>query len=324
MTGAERYQLYKQDADHVTYGIYSDKKVLATGPAGFEVTAPSSPYARDGKNVYCDGEVLSSAARDTFIVLRATFSSDSYTHSYAKDTGQVYYLCNSIPQADPLTFQPICKDIESPISGAVYNSCVTSPLSLEDFDAQDKNHKYYQGQIAENRIFSWIPISSTQALSSIETEPWTNNYESYIEFPNADPKSLVIASYKYGTSTIYTHYVKDKSYVYYIAKRVFEEVQVKKIEGADAQTFEPIFNSRGLAIESRNFAKDKNHVYYEENKIVGADIFSFRPAFDTSFAPPWPTSNGLEVGLRLPDSTDLEYYDAEDKNYKYHHGKVVE
>jgi uncharacterized protein (UPF0333 family) len=147
-------QYYKKDADQVYFnnvpikGADSKKFVILNGKyandgrdfnylggaivselddptwdvSSYEIlSSKSASYARDKNHYYFNGvSITNAASSSSFYVMN---------DNYAKDTRQVYYRFGIVNGADPLSFVLAS-------SQAVY-------------DAQDKNHKYLNGQIVQ-------------------------------------------------------------------------------------------------------------------------------------------------------------------------------
>jgi hypothetical protein len=82
-------------------------------------------YQKDANNVYYNFQKLEDSDPSSFIYLSA-----SYGYSgYSKDFASVFYEGEKIETADAATFQ-IIED-------------------SDEYDAQDKNHKYLHGEVVE-------------------------------------------------------------------------------------------------------------------------------------------------------------------------------
>ncbi|HEV8666957.1 MAG TPA: DKNYY domain-containing protein, partial [Candidatus Paceibacterota bacterium] len=153
--------IYSKDNLHV---YFQGLLIVGADPASFIPLGTgfggvTNPYSKDSRYVFYDGIILSSDGlgknpltgidSSTFEPLIDTNGEISL---YAKDSKQVYFNAwdhgdgapnpfQVIQNADPLTFQ------------------VVSGQSI--YDAQDKNHKYLQGQIVQpvSRTFKWIPFT---------------------------------------------------------------------------------------------------------------------------------------------------------------------
>lgn len=146
-----------------------------------DIQGNDSGYSTNGQSIYCDGKPLPGADMKTFVPIWSSVANGNYPYRYAKDDAHVYYNCEVVPQADPATFVSIfmnepdgdytnySKDKnyvfhDSPgvaptivvgadpttfqsvaLSDQPFESCGTNCM----FDAQDKNHKYYQGKIVQ-------------------------------------------------------------------------------------------------------------------------------------------------------------------------------
>ena len=130
---------YAKDAHHVydlSYGYNNDSKVevmKGADPLTFTslgvceaVETDSAKYAKDSRNVYVEGTVLSGADAATFSVLKS-YSSESgmpMSYSFAQDRDNIYYNCGRIlKEADHATFRYV-----------------------GDGKAEDKNNEYSLGE----------------------------------------------------------------------------------------------------------------------------------------------------------------------------------
>lgn len=119
-----------KDAKFVYYQYSpTHTEVISDDPKGFILLEGN--YAKDTVHVYevfqigIGITILAEADSLTFIVLPA----EKYQTRYAKDKDTVFYGTEVIPAADSGTFQTV--------------------QHVTGYDAQDKNHKYLQGQIVE-------------------------------------------------------------------------------------------------------------------------------------------------------------------------------
>jgi hypothetical protein len=133
----------------------------------------SDEFAKDKNHIYYFGDVVSQADPVTFSVL---LDSTGFDWGYAKDKNHFYFIdensgtwVNVIPNVDYATFVVLGNGYAKDKSHVWYNNfsqVVTPPLQRADpatfttnvqpncgqncyVDAQDKNHKYDQGQVVK-------------------------------------------------------------------------------------------------------------------------------------------------------------------------------
>jgi len=162
-----------------------------------------------------------------------------------KDANNVYFENKIIPNADPATFQAI---------GGMY--------------LKDKNNVFTYSCFGEGSpycvsILKNADVKTFTALSNFLAKDFSHvfYYEEIIQ--NADPNTLVIASYQPGPKlNSDLIFLKDKKYVYYVQARTRAEV----LPNADPATFEPL---------SWYYSKDAKNVYFFTDIVLNADPATF-------------------------------------------------
>lgn len=115
---------YAKD-EHSVY--FREERVAGADPASFTLFTENENsngvtyYAKDKDRIYVNADVFPDVDRASFRIL---------DEKYTLDKNGVYHRMKRVPQADPLTFK-------------VY------PHFMGDADAEDKAHKYGEGQIVE-------------------------------------------------------------------------------------------------------------------------------------------------------------------------------
>lgn len=104
-------------------------------PSSFSFIERGEPfYAKDKNGVFfcspvsygaCKYQQILDAQPTTFVLL-SNASKDDYSRAYAKDANHFFFSTSTLAEVDPLSFQ------------------ITSG---NGYDARDKNHKYFKGQI---------------------------------------------------------------------------------------------------------------------------------------------------------------------------------
>lgn len=312
--GIDSHDSYFKDAKHVYIGspIYINEGfsylMQQADAATFQILyedALRNEFGKDKNNVYYGSDIVTGADPATFISL-------SSTTPYFKDDQHVYLEKSEIPGADPASF-----------------------IFLGGWYGKDKVAVYEKGQMvqgADRTTFTWIagdnseygkddkyvyfPSSSPGAHVVQGADPQTFvyiagdgiNYElgkdgEHVYFDNypiltADPSTFV---YMGG------NYAKDKNRAY-VFGRNFANVSaasVTSILGVDIATFSYMPNT-----SDAEYAKDKSHIYWGGQLMIGADPITFTIVQIAGYQ-----RNSCGTNCR---------YDAQDKNHTYWQGQVVQ
>jgi len=321
---------YAADTEHVFYNgtlvKYADPDTFV-----FLLDKDRNPtdYAKDKDRVYNTylGTVIKKADAGSFVALNYWYGKDknsvySMTQNGAYDSGRF-----PIKGADPATFV-----------------AVTDPAYCRGdctFDAQDKNHRYLRGVIVQTET------SYSATIFDAQNSPTKYAKDvAYVYFDNkivsaADVKTFAVIGQSGSVFNAGRSYAKDK-------KRVYVDGEI--LASADPNTFMFIKTKTG---ELTNFAKDKKYVYSSSiGEIVqGADPGSFlvvnefyaKDKSSVYSVTPRATNNfyfvpiaGSDPGTLTvvdPSISDAKLtescgancvYDAQDKNYKYFLGQIVQ
>lgn len=297
---------YLKDKNHVYYYQEKDYGELIVkifeevDPATFVVDVASSPYSRDAKNIYWNGERLTDADPNTFKLIMKT--------PYGTDGKNVYYQATKLLDAEAGQFKLENKDVGVTDRYVYYYGTKLEGIHPDNFTFCNK---YYPHYIKNNSMVYYhnIRVEGADAATFEEKGGWGREgedknhryigaeideeepilfgvYESGVYFRNrkyeelydADPKMFKILSKYYG---------KDKKAVYCGSGYKMENVDVKtfeiitesvgrdrtsvycgraKIVGADPKTYVPL-NSR--------YGRDNKNIFYDERMIKNVDISSF-------------------------------------------------
>lgn len=198
------------------------------------------------------------------------------SHYEIADDG-VYYLDGTITDGIPEKIK---------IEGADINSFQT----LNDYYSKDKN-KVYNEEIVVSPKFSLAPNdqalsadpNSFEVIDNYYGKDKDSVYEGLFKIADADPGSFKVLEGSYGKDKNSAYYrfskiensdpntfvviEKDKYSVYAKDKNAIYVEGFRKFEEADPESF---------ALLAKNFSKDKNSVWYFNDKVEGADPASFQ------------------------------------------------
>lgn len=229
-----------------------------------------------------DFKLLSDADLATFEVLNMPIAKDQfYVYNWEKKLEQFhapsfeyindgYYKDRAAVYQSPPRFVPI------------KNAIPATFQRLEEDFAKDESSAYFREQIIEGADAASFEVIERK-INGISQETQAM-IQSYIFFPRhiakdkyhlftSDirvPFDVDVNSFEYISGI----YAKDKFSAYYIyttydpSQKTDCYYKVEKIEGADTNTFQRI----SLKLEHRNYAKDKNHVYFHGKKIPAEEL----------------------------------------------------
>ncbi len=127
---------------------------------------PDYTYSRNA--IYYDGELLSGADAQTFVVFDSVFGND-----YALDKNYLYYKENIIGNSDPKS--PLITDGDYIYHAGIvyYDGVVMSGVDPQTFTifnyyTSDKHHIYY-----------WTTIVDADVASFVELRDWNEEYDAY-------------------------------------------------------------------------------------------------------------------------------------------------
>lgn len=209
---------------------------------------------------------------------------------YAKDEHHVFYRTEIIDFADVKTFEVMGLGYSRDDNDVFYREKVVEKADAESFCIVDNErglafgYDKYGLLKRDQRVNAAIDCPSFKVLSN----PYFKDknsvyYEPHFSIlPEADAQSFTCPRFK--SIVNYQYYAYDKNNAYY-----YERGEVKVIPGIDFDTFEVL---------SKEYAKDKNNVYFKSQIIQGADVESFI------------------VPHRINENV------AQDKNHKYIDGEI--
>ena len=317
-------------ADRSTFEVIASPAGAATG------------FAKDKKYIYYEGYPLASRT-GAFVPgidpgsWQPFYNSDGNFAYYSRDKSAVYFTCFdcqfasswTIPTADPATF----------------SIAPNNP----NFDAEDKNHKYLNGQVVQaegmgttTEIMAWsdpgTQIGSTTVTAFLSDSRYAKNksnvYFTGILVAGADPSTFTPLFDPQGQTTFYA---KDKKQVYFFS---YQTGLADVIQGADPATFSVVASDSfqdSNAEEGAYFiwvGEDKNHVYDTTNVISGADPSSFVMLKDprgeyTIYTKDAHNIFSLFSNAAIPGADYATFHatgraTAADKSHLYQYGQVVQ
>ena len=228
-----------------------------------------SVYGKDKNNLYFYNQKIKGINTKTFKLV----GSGEFV---VKDEKGVYYFVNremkKLQNADFNTFEEVSKNeyyrdkngvyYYDEYEGTMIKLKGADPKTFEGISytlGKDKNAIYKK----ENRL-SGIDPATFEEIDAAFTKDKNNIYYEDVPMKGIDPKT-------FEPFVNYTH-VKDKNGIYHFY--LFnDDLVVEKVELSpeiDLKTLQPFENYA-------EYSKDKNNVYYDFQKIEGADIKTFEP-----------------------------------------------
>ena len=228
-----------------------------------------SVYGKDKNNLYFYNQKIKGINTKTFKLV----GSGEFV---VKDDKGVYYFVNremkKLQNADSNTFEEVSKNEYYRDKNGVYyydeyEGTMTKlkgadPKTFEGISytlGKDKNAIYKK----ENRL-SGIDPATFEEIDAAFTKDKNNIYYEDVPMKGIDPKT-------FEPFVNYTH-VKDKNGIHHFYQ-FNDDLVVEKVELSpeiDLKTLQPFENYA-------EYSKDKNNVYYDFQKIEGADIKTFEP-----------------------------------------------
>ncbi|MES0490184.1 MAG: DKNYY domain-containing protein [Leptospirales bacterium] len=247
-------------------------------------------FARDKKAIYRGRKSFDGPDLESFIALN---------DDYAKDKNRVYYYYeweNDFKLADLQTFQVAENSNEYAFDkrNVYYHGLQIDDADPDSFSlftqstnfARDNTSVFYRGRkiyYANTADFQILDAQSDYAKDSLRV------FYGADVISGAHPNSFSVVKYNYGKDKHYIYcsgkktdynimsfypfnffYAKDSDGVYYLYTDCAHPKNEMKIDKADPETFEII-----LIDVDFSFAKDKKHVYVNNDLITGADPKSF-------------------------------------------------
>ena len=277
-----------------------------------------SVYGKDKNNLYFYNQKIKGINTKTFKLV----GSGEFV---VKDDKGVYYFVNremkKLQNADSNTFEEVSKNEYYRDKNGVYyydeyEGTMTKlkgadPKTFEGISytlGKDKNAIYKK----ENRL-SGIDPATFEEIDAAFTKDKNNIYYEDVPMKGIDPKT-------FEPFVNYTH-VKDKNGIYHFY--LFnDDLVVEKVELSPEIDLKTLQSFENYA----EYSKDKNNVYYDFQKIEGADIKTFEPdgysigKDKTGVYYKTHKINGIDI-----NSTEVlenEFY--KDKNNIYYRNKKLE
>lgn len=271
-------------------------------PRSFEEL--NSLYGRDSSHVFIvrDEEpfftpgILKNADSDSFVVFGDTLWAKDKNSIY-KTGGQYPYNSFDIGSFEALTDSYV-KDMNKVCFLTIEAETTTCPIDSADaatfeivkgqegYDSQDKNHKYLNGEIVVIPTSQLVPVLDAQGKETLFLK---NEIQVWVWGEMPPGPYLIEGADPVTFMPLVYPYSKDANSAY-----CFERV----IVSADVSSFEIVNGSRDL--DSR-YARDNEHIFWCGEIVVDADPLTFKSIGDPAV-----------------------FEDAQDKNHKYHWGKIVE
>ena len=279
----DSYNKYFKDKDNIYFLNDKDdkmefEKLAGANPKTFEIV--DDYFAKDDKNVYFFNKKVIGVDAKTF---------EEVGYDIVKDKNGVYFLENVSEEnenseiktknlkADGIDLKTLKKldngyfkdknSIYYELSGNLYKmknvdlptfEVLNSPYSSSVYFAKDKNNVYYNGKKLDGIVpndFEQIQsyfIKDRNGIYKFEEDEDEQNLKITPINAKINFKNLKELDWKY--------FGDDKN-IYY-----FDEDSFKKVDKADINSFE--------RIDSTDFFKDKNNIYYEGEKVEGIDMNS--------------------------------------------------
>ena len=207
----------------------------------------SDEYAVDASHVYSHGEIVEAMVADGFTVI---------SPYYRKDKNQAYYFNTPIPESDPETFKVLNDAISKDQNNLYYNGYIVA----------NKKPSEVSRSVADNlqKIWKWkslhLDATSVILVPSDDIEDITNDFYAYENEVYSRDKKLVDVK----PADVIVLDQEESAYV-----RIGGEIFYygSTIIGAEPETF--------MVVGGR-FAKDANHVYWGEHRVIDAVPATFK------------------------------------------------
>lgn len=221
-------------------------------------------YWKDQNNVYYQYSYQTSNAYPPIKIEGADVNSfQALASDYAKDKNSVYHDYSKI-DADSSTFQVLdsyngWSNWAKDKNGAFFSGLPVDGADLEslniinDYWAKDKNSVYNNGVKIEQADVATFQTFSDSQYAKDKSFVYSGNGSEKL---NMDSSTFKILSDKY---------LEDKNGIYYL-RSLQDGFKLLSLSRADKDSFQALGN---------DFGKDKNHAYFEDRVIGGADIETF-------------------------------------------------
>ncbi len=266
-------------------------------------------YAKDKNNVYIGAKKLEGADSNSF---EALFYKDGLVSGYAKDKNHVYY------NGEKMTFWS---------SGIKADN--SSFQALREFYAKDENRIYYMWT-----ILRWgYDVETFKVLGNDFTSDKDSIYWWGLILEWVDSESFQILEYWYS---------KDKNNIYYHNDKIFDKIDSNTFKILDENYIidknnayyynslninEPIIILDSVDLKTfkilwwEGYAKDKNHVYFDGNRINNANSDTFETLKVLGYSKDKNNYYYHGIILNNIDYNTFEVFNrttAKDKNHVYY------
>lgn len=198
----------------------------------------------------------------------------AYDREYGRDKDHVYLRRDVIAGADPATFERLSPSHynRDKAHGYYTNKIISSdganfrvipwPRNKQGYASESSNYARDTTTVYHaDKALTGVDLDTFEAVAmfngNVVTRDKAHVYDSDEPIPGADGSSFV----KLGSGL----YFKDRERVW--ARVLAKDSAWREIPGADAATFEIVLEQ---------YARDKNHVFYEDRIVDGADVATFK------------------------------------------------
>ncbi len=199
--------------------------------------------------------------RDEIIKMADLKSFEVLKYGYSKDEANVFYLDSFIPKVDAESFFVIENNRKQPYAADKYGLIV--------------RYKRIGGEI-DAYSFELLPEPYSRDKNHVYYS------DEFHVLKGADPATFTCPEFE--SIVNYQYYAYDRNNAYF-----YERKEVKVIENFDYKTFKVL---------GSQYAKDKNHAYFQAKVIPEADPATFHVPYQ------------------------IDRYSAQDKNHHYFEGKI--
>lgn len=250
---------YSRDEDGIFR--YQDAIVQAD-PDTFEII--NSTYTKDKNHVFYNGEIISGASPNSFTIAYGEFDYKKWEDSarYTEDEDSVFIVRDNkvveVQNADPNTFQQLAGGYAKDKNHVFQHQNIIPYADPNTFErvgygyTKDEHHVFYKEKIvpdADPNTFEFINMTYSKDKDAV--------FHKGEILPNISANSFEILS---------DLYAKDHDTVLSTSKGVHRL-------DADTETFTLVLSHNNQ--RKSQYAKDKNHVFFRDKIISGADSATF-------------------------------------------------
>ena len=315
----------------------------------------SEEFAKDSTTAYYKSRSFSYADVPTFEAVDEHYAKDKNKVFYCDEyrEGQNYYMTKrqtilEVKPADPASFVSLKNGYARDNKNAWFNGTyfkvkdVASLVSIDSHFAKDDESAYLNLHPivgSDGKTFELIDRNFAKDSVNIYYYGYTGEGQNNICILPCDRKSFQILDYRYSkdarkvfflgfqikgvdgsTFTLLTEdYTKDGKAVYFLER---------KIEGGDPESFE-VYKENGEFGHDFDFARDKNFVYMDDQKMKDADVATFKVLGENYGSDKTHVYYKTKIVKNADPSTfqvyphDFGNADSEDAINKFHEGVLV-